>query len=136
MPCTGGECSVGLDRDLEPRRVQGLQQRSIELEERLSAGADHEPLAGLDCRATRPRPPPASASAVAEAAAARAVGAHEIGVAELADGLGPVALAAGPQVAAREAAEHRGPAGVGAFALEGVEDLLDRVGHISVSGKR
>ena len=38
-------------------------------------------------------------------------------------------LAAGPQVAAGEAAEHRRPAGVGALALQRVEDLLDRVGH-------
>ena len=64
-----------------------------------------------------------------EPAAARPVRADEVGVAELADRASAVLLAAGPQVAAGEAAEHRGPAGVGALALEGVEDLLDRVGH-------
>ena len=38
-------------------------------------------------------------------------------------------LAPGPQVAAGEPAEHRRPAGVGALALERVEDLLDGVAH-------
>ena len=42
---------------------------------------------------------------------------------------GPVLLAAGPQVAAGEPAEHGRPAGVGALALQGVEDLLDQVAH-------
>ena len=38
-------------------------------------------------------------------------------------------FAAGPQVAPREAAEHRRAARVRAFALQRVEDLLDRVAH-------
>src|SRR5678816_997749 len=51
------------------------------------------------------------------------VGADEIGVAELTGGVVPVPLPPGPQVTAGKPAEHRGSAGVGAFALEGVEDL-------------
>src|SRR5438093_5053612 len=64
-----------------------------------------------------------------ETAAAGAVGADEIGVAEVADGRGPVFFAPRPQVAAAEAAEDRRAAGVGTFALQGVEDLLDGVAH-------
>src|SRR5206468_2217198 len=67
-----------------------------------------------------------------ETAAAGAVDADEIGVAEVADGVGPVFFAAGPQVAAGEAAEDRRAPGVGAFALQGVEDLLDGVAHAAI----
>ena len=41
-----------------------------------------------------------------------------------------------PQVAAGKAAEHRRPASPGAFALQGVEDLLDGVGHRSDRQRR
>jgi len=64
-----------------------------------------------------------------ELAAAFAVGADKVGVAELANGAGAVAFAAGPQVAAGKAAEHGGAAGLGAFALQGVEDFFDAIGH-------
>src|SRR5437588_2676482 len=67
-----------------------------------------------------------------ETTAAGAVGADEIGVAEVADGVGPVFFAPRPQVAAGEAAEDRRAAGVGAFALQGVEDLLDGVAHAAI----
>ena len=64
-----------------------------------------------------------------ELAAVLAVGPDEVGVAEGADGLGPVLLAAGPQVAAGKAAEHGGLAGLAAFTLQGEEDFLDGIGH-------
>ena len=42
----------------------------------------------------------------------------------------PVVLAAAPQVAAGEPAEHRRPPGLRALALQRVENLLDRVRHL------
>jgi len=62
-----------------------------------------------------------------ELATQGAVGAHEVGIAEAADGAGTVGLAATPEVAARKAAEHGGHARLPAFALQGVEDFLDAV---------
>ena len=59
-------------------------------------------------------------------AAAGTVGAEEIGVAELADGRAAVFFAPRPQVAAGEAAEHRRPPRVRAFALKRVINFLDR----------
>ena len=64
-----------------------------------------------------------------KAAAQRAVGADKVGIAKLADGGGAVLFAARPQVAAGKAAKHGGLAGVGAFALQGVENFLDLVAH-------
>jgi hypothetical protein len=64
-----------------------------------------------------------------EFAAALAVGADEIGVAELAHRRGAVAFAPGPQVAAGKAAKHGRPAGVRALALQGVENFFDAVSH-------
>src|SRR6185295_11959273 len=59
--------------------------------------------------------------------------ADEIGVAELADRLGAIGLAAAPEVAPGEAAEDRGPSGVRTLALERVVDLLHRVRHAWVA---
>ncbi len=65
-------------------------------------------------------------------AAERAVGADEIRVAELACRIGAVGLAAAPEVAAGKTAEHGCAPGMGAFALQGQEDFLDRVTHWSL----
>src|SRR5471030_3006637 len=68
-------------------------------------------------------------------AAGLAVGADEVGVAELADGAGAVAFAAGPQIAAGKTAEHGGTPGMSALALQGVKDFFDTVSHgISSAG--
>ena len=64
-----------------------------------------------------------------ELAAADTIGADEIGVAEAADRVRAIFLAAAPQVAAGKAAEHRRPPGLGALALQGVENFFDAVGH-------
>jgi hypothetical protein len=45
----------------------------------------------------------------------------------LADGRGAVGLAARPEIAAGEAAEDGGAAGLRAFALQSVEDFFDGV---------
>ena len=64
-----------------------------------------------------------------EAPSTRPVGADEFGIAEAAHRVRPVLLATRPQVAAGEAAEHRRHTGIRPFALEGIEDFLDRVSH-------
>src|SRR3546814_14663995 len=67
------------------------------------------------------------------------VGADEIGVAELTDRLGAILLAPRPQIAAGEAAEDRAAARLRALALQGEENLFDRVDRRfrrSVSGRR
>ena len=69
----------------------------------------------------------ASASASANLPPPVAVGADEVGVAEIAGRRLAVCLAARPQIAAGKAAEHRRPPGLRAFALQRVEDLLDRI---------
>src|SRR5690606_25513827 len=97
------------------------------------AGADHEPLAAV----AGPGRLDSGAEVLGggEPAAARAVHAHEVGVAEIADRARPVLLAAAPEVAPREAAKHRRAARLTALALQGQEDLLDRVAHGASSGR-
>ena len=63
------------------------------------------------------------------------VHADEIRVAEGADRFGAILLAPRPEVAARETAEHRRAAGLAALALQGEEDLLDRIGHAASFGR-
>ena len=54
---------------------------------------------------------------------------RQIGVAKPAGRAGAVLLTAAPEIAACEPAEYRGPADMGAFALQGQKDFLDRVTH-------
>ena len=99
----------------------------VELQRRFASRAHHEPV----CSARPPGPDDrgCQGTGASEHAAAGTVGADEVGVAELADGLGPIDLAPAPQVAAREAAEHRRPARLRALALQRVEQLFDGVAH-------
>src|SRR5262249_25079594 len=116
--------AVRLHGDLEAAGVQRSGQRCVDLQERLAAGQhDKAALAAL---------PPLRFNRGSEGvgrvlAAAGAVGADEVGVAEFANGLGAVLLAAGPQIAAGKTAEHRRAAGLCALALQRQEYLFDRV---------
>ena len=106
--------------------VQRVEQRDIELEQGLAAGADHERRAaagpgGCDRGGER--------LGVGEFPAAGSVGPEEVGIAERADRVGPVLLPPGPEITSGKPAEHRGAAGVGALSLKGVEDLFHGVGH-------
>src|SRR5436190_1427663 len=134
-PVDSPGCELGpvrLDRDLESARVEGVYQGVIELEQRLAAGADDERRSmGADrpdrgyavCQRVR----------VGELSTVRP-DTDEVRVAEGAHGAMAIVLAARPQVAPAEAAEHRGSAAVKAFALKRVEDFLDDVGHPKASG--
>src|SRR5882757_10852972 len=119
--------AVRLDADRKAPCMQRIDQRSIRLQQRLAAGQHHIAVGTLAG--------PLRGDGVGKflrgrkAAAERAVGADEIGIAKLAGRGRAILLAAAPQVAAREAAKHRRAAGMGAFALQGQKDLLDRVTH-------
>ena len=107
--------------------MQRIHKWRVELQQRLPAGAHDEasPVAvqprGRDgrCEIFRRREFPAAWS----------IGADEIGIAECADGVGAILLAAGPQVATGESQEHRRASGIRALALQRVVDLLHRVRH-------
>ena len=119
--------SIGLDRDREAAPMQRGEQGVVDLQERLAAGDDLIAVIRnvapfrLDRRGERLR--------ARIGAAAGAVGAHKIGIAEAADGSGPVLLAARPQVAAGKTAEHGRAPGLAALALQRVEHLFYGVAH-------
>src|SRR5436190_2621410 len=126
---------VRLHRDLEAARMQRIDGRGIELQQWLSAGADDE--RPSIARTTFDDFRPAREHGVGERgrvgeAATVGADAEEVRVAELTDGVVPVGLAARPEVATAEAAEHGGTAGVLSFALQRVEDLLDGVRHVAL----
>ena len=111
----------------KPRACSASMKGGIDLQQRLAAGQDHVavgvvagPLPGDDIGEFVRR---------GVAAAERAVGADKVGIAELAGGAGAVLFAAAPEVAAGKTAKHRRAAGMRAFALQGQEDLFDRVTH-------
>jgi hypothetical protein len=127
-PLGCGLRSVSLDRDLETFGVQRLDRPLVKLQERLTAGAHDQWLstaAGgpLSCDGRR------EVIRRRELADTGAICADEVGVTELADGLGTVFLATGPQVAASKSTKHGRPACLTAFTLQGVEDFFDGVGH-------
>ncbi len=150
-----GHGAVGFDGDVEADGVEGVDEWCVELEEGFAAGTDDHGEGGgmigflsgdlgaggeaLVLCALLPEGLDVEGERVGggEFSAAGAVGADEVGIAELADGAVAVFLTAGPEVAAGEAAEDRGAASVGAFALEGVIGFFDEVGLQGVvSGKK
>src|SRR5262249_4261532 len=120
--------SVRLDCHLEAAGMQRIDRCFVELQERFTARAHHEAvLSGgrrprvFDCLSEVVRGPKLTATF--------SVSSDEICVAELADRTVTILLQARPQVAPGEAAEDGRTACVAPFALQGVEDLLDLVGH-------
>jgi hypothetical protein len=107
--------------------VQRGDQRRIELQQGLAAGADDEGPG----RRFRPGATDGGGErrGIGKTPAARPVGADEIGVAEAASSAGAIGVAAAPEIAAGKAAEHGRPAAVGAFALQRVEDLFHLIAH-------
>jgi hypothetical protein len=124
MP-SGAAGTVGFDRDREAARVEGVDQRRIELKQRFAAGYDDQTPIAL--------PPelvdPGGQGRGLVSATILAVQTDEVGVAEAAVRGRPVLLSPGPQIAAGEAKKDRAAAGLHALALEGQEDLLDRITH-------
>src|SRR6185437_11524188 len=117
----------GLEGNLEATRMQRLNQGAIDLKQGLAARQhDEAMIAG---------PFPDALDRGSEiirrgiSAAVRAIHAHEIGVAETAGRGGAILLAARPEIAAGEAAEHRRAASLSPLALQRLEDFLDGIAH-------
>jgi len=91
--------------------VQGVDEGGIQLQQGLTAGADHQ--FRVPCPTAPHRIDMVGQGYRARAfAAAVAIGADEIGVAEITDGGGAVALQSAPQIAAGEAQEDGGDTAV------------------------
>ncbi len=125
-------CPVGLNRALEALLGEEGENGGVELEGGFAAREDNV------WTATHPTvfgpgvdDPADQLLCALEAAAAGAVGADEVGVAELADSLIAIAFTSAPQVASGEAAEDRGPACLGAFSLQSKEEFLHRITHVA-----
>ena len=108
--------------------VQGLNEGGVYLQQRFATRQYREPILAVACG-------PLGGDLVGQGlcggkfAAQGAVGTHKVGVAKTTNGGGTVAFAACPEVATGKAAEHGGAAGLAAFALQGVENFFDAVGH-------
>ena len=110
----------------KPRAWSASISGGVELEHRLAAGDhDQRPLAlapqRVDLR--RPAPRPRSGRHSRHPVPTKSVSQ------KLQCAVGAVLLAAGPQIAAGEAQEDGAPPGLHPLALQGQEDLLDRVAH-------
>ena len=119
--------AVALDRNLEARAVQRLDQRIIDLQHRLAAGEDDiallPPFAPEALRHRGKLPRGCIFRAVF------AIGADEIRIAEPADRLFPILLPPRPEVAPGKAQKNSAAARSHALALQGQEQLLDRIAH-------
>ncbi len=122
--------AIGLDGDLEIPRVELIDERGVELEQRFSARADNEPRAAS--LPPGPRRLVGKLRWAGEAPPALPVHSNEVGVAP--PGAAPGAQLAvrsstGPQVAPSKAQEDSRPARVHALSLKRVDDLFDRISH-------
>ena len=121
--------AVGLDGNRGANRMQRIDQRGVELQQGLAAGADHERRFTARVGVPDPADPVRGFPGRSEFAAVRSIRAHKIRITELADGVGPVFLASRPQVAPGKSHEYGGATGVESLALERGVDFLDGVGH-------
>ena len=110
--------------------MERLDDFLIKLKERFAAGADDVAM-GIWRWPRRPAVRHRAGQLLrrGEPASADAIRSHEVGVAELANGRMTIGLAAGPQVTPAEPAEYRWPTALRPLSLQGVENLLDGVGH-------
>jgi hypothetical protein len=106
--------------------VKGCHNSGIELQQRFAARANDKGRA-----AARPfrRHGVRERHSVSEAPAIGAVGPHEICIAEAADCVLSINLAAKPEIAPRETTEDGGPSCLRSFTLQGVKDFFDRIAH-------
>src|SRR5438094_10582598 len=119
--------SVRLDRHFESLLVERIDERLVELEQRLAAGA-HD-IRNSQFRAACGPERRHSRRELARGGELPSVrsDAYKVGVAELTDGLVAISFTSRPQVAAAEPTEHGWAAGVKAFTLKCVKDFLDGV---------
>lgn len=120
---------VRLDGDFEIEGMQGGDKGFVQLEKGFAAGADDEATARSRVAGPLGFNGGGELTGAGKFAAGGAVRSDKVGIAKLADGGGAVGFSARPEVAAGEAAEDGGAAGLGAFALQGVEDFFNRVAH-------
>src|SRR2546422_79970 len=99
--------AVGFDRDAKPALVQRLEERRIELQERLAAGANDEAVLFHAVRPGREHRV-SERHGVGEATAPRSVGAHEVGIAEAAHRGRAILLPPRPEIAPSKPQEYRG----------------------------
>src|SRR5690242_6537234 len=107
--------------------MQRLNQNAIDLKQGLAARQHDEAMIAWPFPGALDRGGKIVRRGVA--AAVRAIHAHEIGVAETAGRGRPILLAARPEIATGEAAEHSRAAGLSPLALQRLEDLLDGIAH-------
>lgn len=121
--------AIGFHRDLEALGVKRVDEWLIELQQGLATRA-HDVRKG---RPSLPRPKagdaPGDLSRRGELSSVH-TDADEVRIAEAADGISAIGFAARPQVTPAETAEHRWAAGLRAFTLQRVEDLLNGVHDI------
>lgn len=123
--CRGDLRSVGLDCHGEPSSVESFDRGFVELQQRLASGAHDKALAIIGCRPSRSNGR-RKRLGVGELPAVRP-NSDKVSVAEVADRGGAVRFASCPEIAPAETTKDRRSAGVGAFALECVENLFDGV---------
>ena len=123
--------SIGFDGDLKAPAVERVDERRVQLQKRFAAGADNESPARS--RVRRPFRFDRNRQILSgiESSTPRPIDSYKFGIAEPADGRGAVGLATRPEIASGKAAEDGGAARLRALALQGIEDLFDRVTHKS-----
>ena len=122
----GRNGAVGFHSYFKSSGMHGFDQFFIELQQGFAAGKDHVRGAACSCPAVRDAP--GQLLGAGEFAPVRSC-ADKIGITELACRLCPVGFAAAPQIAAGKTAKHGSPSAMYAFALQGMKDFLDGVGH-------
>ena len=120
--------AIALDANFKSSRVQCVDQRRIDLQQRFAAGANDVGLRALYFGPERCNLD-AEFIRIRKASAVHTVYADKIRVAEFAHGALAVPLVPAPQIASRKPQENGGATGARALALQRVVDLFDLIAH-------
>ncbi len=119
--------SIGFHRDIEPFGLQRGEQPLIDLKKRLAASEnDHAFMLGNG---------PTRGGGISENSSGIVFrAADKIRVTESANRCRPILFPAGPEIATSKSNKHGGAPDIRAFALNGIENLFDGIGHAARSG--
>ena len=126
-------CSVGFNGNFKPAGVEGFNDSVIKLKERFASSAHNKFPASRVVVWPMPLNCHCKVFCGFELPAAWAINTNEVGIAKPAYGARPVIFMSRPKITTGEAAENCRATRLGAFALEGVENLLHGIAHVFAS---
>ncbi len=122
--------AVGFDRHLEATTMQLIDQTFVELQQRLTTGADDERNSVSPVSRPMGVDRPTKFARGVERTTPRSIHPYKVGIAERTNGGGPILFPAGPQVTSGKTEEDCRPSGLCTLTLQRIVYFLYGISHL------